>query len=141
LLQCAARQFTDFCKQGWVDSDPVEVDVIIDEASYVLDRSLKSMIDQGASMGLRFVIATQDMSQLESEDPKFAKTVFENCGNKVFFTARAASWRDELMKLSGEKPVHHLGYTITGSSINAGMLGPEASYDGLYSVRREPGPR
>ena len=141
LIKSGIRQFTDFCKQGWIDAPPVQVDVLIDEASYILDRTLKNIIDQGASMGLRFIIATQDMSQLEAEDPKFAKTVFENCGNKILFTARSANWQEELMKLSGEKALHHISYTVDGWSLSGGNTGPQDSYDGLYSVRREPGPR
>lgn len=141
LLKNGLRQFTDFRKQGVIDAPPVEVDVIIDEASYVLDRSLRNLVDQGASMGLRFVFATQDMNQLAAEDPRFAKTIFENIGSKLIFSVRESSWQDEIMKLSGEKTIHHASYTVDGQTFGTGRLTPGNSWDGLYNIRCAPGPR
>lgn len=140
-LKNGLRLYTDACKQGWVEGKPQEVDVIIDEASYILDPSLKNVIDQGASMGLRFIFATQSLSQLSSVDPKFAKTIYENVGNKVLFTCREPSLQDELMKLSGEKPIDNISYKISGRNLGEGNTGPQFSYDGLYEISRLPGPR
>lgn len=141
LLKNALRQLLDAIREGEVAGPAPVVPVFIDECQIVLDDALRNMLEQGASLGLQFVLANQDVSQLRSGDRDYFPTVWENCGNKIILTSRDYSFQEILMKVSGEKATHHLSYSIDGPSLGRGRVGPQFALEGLYSVAEMISPR
>jgi len=141
LLKNAVRQRLDEIQLGTLTEPPPLVSVYIDECQHVLDAALQNLLEQGASMGLRFVLANQDVSQLWSGDRDYFPTVWENCGVKVILSSRDNTFQELLMKLSGEKAMHNLSYMLDDKSVAKGRLGPNSALHGIYQVQEAPGPR
>lgn len=141
LLKNALRQMRDGIQEGEIEGPAPVVPVFIDECQVVLDDALRNMLEQGASLGLQFVLANQDISQLRSGDRDFFPTVWENCGNKIILTSRDHMFQEILMKLSGEKPTHHLSYAIGAGSLARGRVGADHAVDGVYKVAEMISPR
>lgn len=141
LLKNAIRQLLDNIKLGVEPGPAPNVVLFIDECQMVLDDALKNMLEQGASLGLQFVLANQDVSQLHVGERNYLPTVWENCGNKIILSSRDNPFVELLMKLSGEKAIHHLSYQVDQCRAVLGEVGPEHAIDLTVQVSEMPGPR
>jgi hypothetical protein len=61
--------------------------VVIDEFAEIVGRSLGVLLAQGRKYGLRFILANQSTSQLETKDVSLAHALFENTTVKQYFTS------------------------------------------------------
>lgn len=141
LVKNAQRQLRDRIQQGLVPGPAPVLPTFIDECQVVMDDALRNMLEQGASLGIQFVLANQDISQLQRGARDYFPTVWENCGNKIILTSRDDRFQQLLMKLSGEKMTQHLSYEIGGHDLGRGRVTTEYSTDGLYQVREMVSPR
>jgi hypothetical protein len=141
LIKSALRQRMDDYLLGVIQEPPPLVDVFNDECHNIMDSATQNMLEQGASMGLRFVLANQDVSQLKSGRRDYFPTVWENCGIKIILSSRDNTFQELLMKLSGEKAIHHLSYFVEGMRVGRGQVSPEYAFDGMYQISEMPGPR
>ena len=111
------------------------VSFYIDEAHHVLDKATENMLSQGASMGMRFVLANQDISQLNLRDRDYFPTVWENCAMKVILSARDNELQELMMKLSGEKSVREIAYLLNSGYLDSQRMNPANAEEGLCQVR------
>lgn len=65
----------------------VPIYVVIDEFAEIVGRSLGALLAQGRKYGLRFILANQSTSQLETKDTNLVHAVFENTSVKQYFTS------------------------------------------------------
>ncbi|MFO0915947.1 MAG: TraM recognition domain-containing protein [Pirellulales bacterium] len=65
----------------------VPIFVVIDEFAEIVGRSLGALLAQGRKYGLRFILANQSTSQLETKDTNLVHAVFENTSIKQYFTS------------------------------------------------------
>ncbi len=112
LLQNAIVQHRDAFNLGYVDAPPPDAKVIVDEWQHIAtaNSTVPLMLSQGGGQGLHFVLANQDLSQLQQADSDLRMTAWENCGSKIIFGARSNELQKLLMEISGEKESHMFGY-------------------------------
>lgn len=112
----------DQFKLGKTDECPPNVTLFIDEWQMLADSSIHNLLEQGAGLGVHFLLANQDIAQLERNERGLESTVWENCASKVIFTARDPVLQDRIMKASGEKTVHVPSYQVSVSSLQQGRV-------------------
>lgn len=134
LLKNALRHLLDGIQEGRERGPAPVVPVFTDECQGVLDDAVRNMLEQGASLGLQFVLANQDISQLHIGERDYLPTVWENCGNKIILSSRDNSFQELLMKLSGEKAIHHLTYEVHPKHALRGQVGPQFALDQAIQV-------
>jgi hypothetical protein len=119
-LKAARVQMQDDYKLGKVSEPPPDVSLFIDEWHHVADEAMRNMLEQGGGLGIHFVLANQDISQLDRDGREYLQTVWENCGNKLIFGARDVQFQDLLMKCSGEKTAHVATYAVPRGDVLRG---------------------
>ncbi len=124
-LFVACVQARDFYKLGRREHKPPIVPVFLDEWHNIADRSLKGIIETASGLGIQFIFANQDPSQLKTTDIDLSATVWENGRNKVIFTARDPSLQRSLMEISGEQTVYVPSYAVSHPAWKARRVTPQ----------------
>ena len=123
-LQDSLRQLRDDSKQGRTATEPPVIALFLDEWQVIADEAFRNLLEQGGSLGLQMVLANQDISQLADREGDMLATVWENCGNKLFFSARDLQLQERLMAGSGEKSV-----VVPGLMAAQSWLSDKLTYD------------
>ncbi len=80
----------DAYKVGVIKTAPPDIKLVSDEWFHMADHSISNTLAAGGGQGIHFILANQDLSQLESGSLDLAKMVFQNCGTKLCFGVRDA---------------------------------------------------
>lgn len=94
----------------------IPVYVIVDEFAEIVGRSLASLLAQGRKYGLRFILANQSSSQLETRDTKLTHALFEGTTVKQYFTCVGDEDTKVLQSVSQDKIRSLGGSTVQGLS-------------------------
>jgi hypothetical protein len=92
--------------------------VTIDEVQELAGNSLAALLAQGRKHGLRFLIAYQSTSQLETRDLDLADIVFENCHVHQYFSCVGDAESKKLQSLSKDKTIT-LGSSTVSSPLRS----------------------
>lgn len=146
-LKTARVQRQDDYKMGKVAAPPPNVALFMDEWHHVADDAMRNMLEQGGGLGIHFVLANQDISQLDRDDREYLQTVWENCGNKLIFGARDVQFQDLLIKSSGETTVHAAIYQVAQRDVLRGDVDVAYAMDQVegkevgVQIQEQRGPR
>lgn len=135
-LYNAMQLIRDAHRAGQLAGDPPVAPLFIDEYQHLADDASKQILTQGATVGLQFVLANQDVSQLRAAN--LFDTTWENSGTRLIFSARLEEMQTLLMKLSGEKRIDYIK-AYEQADLTRG-LGPQFADQG-FTMTAMPGPR
>ena len=130
-IKNARIQRMDQYKLGLVPVPPPITTTAIDEWQMLADSSIHNLLEQGAGLGVHFLLANQDISQLERNNNDLLSTVWENCASKIIFTARDPMLQDRIMKISGEKTVHTPTYQVSADAFRRGEVTSDSALETL----------
>lgn len=110
--------------------------VFVDEFAEIVGRSLGALLAQGRKYGLRFILANQSTSQLETKDVSLAHALFENTNIKQYFTSLGDDV-EVLQSLSKDKIRSLGGSSVQGLSTSVSFkdtIVPTLERDQVLSV-------